>query len=496
MSLLTALQQAYWQRFAPLLRQNSREAPCCQQAVLRQLLRQGRSTLFGKDHHFAGISTHNQFCQAVPLRSYEELQPYLDRILEGWPSVLWPGRPRYLGKTSGTTGTPKYLPVTGEGIGQTQMAARYLLANLSLRLEDPGFMGSKVLHLSDPHLFEQKAGFLCGSISAIKSRHIPFWAAPFSLPGKPINRVADPSERLRQTISSLQGERLHMAVGLPIWWARFLEAFEQQTGKRFGRQFPRFRVLFVTGMNYGPYRDFFSAHMGKDFQIMENYSATEGNFAFQDRLSERGMLLLANQGVFYEFIPLGEVGSSRPRRLLLPELQAGEKYVPAVSTVNGLWAYKMNDVVEIVSVHPFRLLVCGRLKDLFSPFGEHLLPLEAETAITEACRRTGNILKNFVVTPVFFDGGRPGHRWWIALEGPFREQETFCHVLNEALCRLNTNYKDLSQSGAIALPLVEQVPERLFLHLAPRRQEPLSLQWKQSRFCEDPALIARLEGYR
>ena len=482
MSLTSLLQHAYLDRYKKQMVRNSDAATVCQKPTFEGLIRRGMNTVFGIEHGFDKIQTYEQFCLKVPVRSYEAFVPYIERILNREANVLWQGLPAYFSKTSGTTGSPKYLPVTQEFIRSTQNSAKYMLANYGLQTSNTHFLDKKVLHISDPHVFENRNGFLCAAISAIKSHQIPSWAKKFSLPGDKINAIADPEQRLAETIHSIKNSDLRLAVGLPIWLVNFLCEFEKITAKKFKECFPNFQALFVTGMNYEPYQKLLRLHLGNTFHLLENYTATEANFAYQDRLDRRGMQLICNQGIFYEFILLSEANRQNPNRCFLRDVKVGEKYIMVVSTNSGLWAYRMTDIIEFVSIDPYRLMVRGRLDDIFSPFGEHMLPAEAEHAVAKACEQTGSIIKDFVVSSYFNSENRPGHKWYIEFPDNTYAVENFSAVLNETLCRCNTNYNDLIRSKAILLPLIIPVRTDFFKDLYKQEHKHCSTQTKVSRF--------------
>jgi phenylacetate-coenzyme A ligase PaaK-like adenylate-forming protein len=481
------LQYYYFKRYSKLVFENRHHAVACQNRVFTELIKKAATTSFGQEHRFDSITCYKDFKQRVPIRDYEDFKPYIQRIFDGESSVLGQGKPSFFGKSSGTTDAPKYLPVTDDFIKSTQFAAKYMLCNLILVLNQADFIGHKVFYLTDQQDFELVKGFKCGAISEIKASLMPWWAAYFALPPKGINRIKDPVEKLNAVIDTLSENDIRLMVGLPVWLAHFLKEFEKRRQNAFKMLFPNVKVLFVSGMNYEPYAALLKQHLGDDVLIMENYSATEGNIAYQAVPNTKGMELICNQGLFYEFVPLEEIDKKEPTRLQLKEVQLRQPYVLIVSGNNGLWAYKMNDIVEFVSIEPYRLLVSGRLKDIFSPFGEHILPIQAEQAMAATCQETGNILTDFMIIPDF---NAPTYRYkcFIELNNLLPETNAFAAILHKNLCLNNSYYADLVRTQAMTLPEIIPVRKNFFYEFLQQKHKRIVAQQKMVHLVHDATI--------
>ncbi len=491
MSLLSFIQYSYFRRYQKLVNENRHQADKCQQNIFQQLIDSAKNTSFGKEHHFEKIKTHADFVKLVPVREYEEIKPYIEKILLREKSALWPGLPSFFSKTSGTSDDPKYLPVTNEFLRCTQFAAKYMLCNLSAMADYRKFLGKEFFYLTDQQNFEEVNGFRCGAISSIKSFYMPGWASRFSVPKKEINNIADPAKKIDAIIESIQHCDIRTAVALPVYLSHFLKQFEVRTGNKFKTIFPNFNVLFLSGMNYEPYESFLRQHLGNDIIIMENYSATEGNFAYQAVPGKKGMELICNQGVFYEFIPIGDTDKEHPLRLPLNEVEKGRLYNIVISANNGLWAYKMNDIVEFISTEPYRLVANGRLKDIFSPFGEHMLPLQAEQAIAETCMQTHQTLTNFIMIPDFsFESYR--YKCYAEFESEMNDSFVFSTLLHKQLCKNNSNYHDLVKTGAVTIPKLIPLKKNSFEILT--GTSDYYAQQKMTHLISDKNIIAKLES--
>ncbi len=491
MSLLSFIQYNYFRRYQKLVNENRHQADKCQQNIFHHLISSAKNTVFGKEHQFEKIKTHDDFTKLVPVRGYEEIKPYIQKILLHEESVLWPGLPLFFSKTSGTSDNPKYLPVTNEFLRSTQFAAKYMLCNLSAMADYRKFLGKEFFYLTDQQNFEEVNGFRCGAISSIKSFYMPGWASDFSVPKKEINNIADPAKKIDAIIESIQHYDIRTAVALPVYLSHFLKQLEVRAGNKFKNIFPNFNVLFLSGMNYEPYESLLRQHLGNDIIIMENYSATEGNFAYQVFPGKKGMELICNQGVFYEFIPIGDADKEYPLRLPLHAVEKGRAYNIIISANNGLWAYKMNDIVEFISTEPYRLVVNGRLKDIFSPFGEHMLPLQAGQAIAETCRQTHQTLTDFIMIPDFsFKSYR--YKCYAEFESEMNDSFAFSNILHKQLCKNNSNYHDLVKTGAVTMPKLIPVKKNFFEILT--GTSSYYAQQKMTHLVSDKSIIAKLES--
>ena len=491
MSLLSFIQYQYFRRYSKLVFTNRCHARKSQEDVFQHIISRAKNTSFGKEHGFERIKTYQDFIKLVPVREYEDLKPYIQEIFKGKESVLWPGSPSFFAKTSGTSDDPKYLPVTDDFLRSTQYAARYMLCNLSQQASHKTFLGNRFFYLTDQQNFEDVHGFRCGATSSIKSFYMPRWASYFSLPAIKINNIISPRKKIDAIIDNTQNYDIKTAVALPVYLSHFLKQFELRTGNKFKSVFPNFRVLFLSGMNYEPYESLLRQHLGNDILIMENYSATEGNFAYQTVPRKKGMELICNQGVFYEFMPVGDIDKEHPLRLSLSEVEKGRLYNIVISTNNGLWAYKMNDIVEFISTEPYRLIVNGRLKDIFSPFGEHMLPVQAEQAIAETCRQTRQTLTDFVVVPDFnFKSYR--YKCYAQFETQINDCSHFENILHKQLCKNNSNYDDLAETGAVTMPKLIPVKKNFFQELM--GSSNYYAQQKTTHLISDKIIIAKLES--
>ncbi|HYJ62809.1 MAG TPA: GH3 auxin-responsive promoter family protein, partial [Parafilimonas sp.] len=457
------------------------------------LIAAAKNTAFGKEHAFNTINCYDDFKQKVPLRSYDDFKIYIEKIFNREANVLWTGLPSFFAKSSGTSGNPKLLPVTNDFLHSTQMAALYMLCNLSRQLNSTSFMNGKVLTLADQQDLEEINGFLCGAISSIKMYNKPAFTKWFSFPNNKIKNIEGAAEKIKYIIQNVQGRNIKTIVALPVYLSYFLQQFELQTKQKFKDAFPNFNVAFLSGMNYEPYENLLRNHLGEDVLLMENYSATEGNFAYQVQPNIKGMELISNNGIFYEFVELKNIHQQNAERLPLKDVKESTPYSIVISANNGIWAYVMNDIVEFVSTQPYKLIVKGRLNDIFSPFGEHMLPIQAEQAIAETCKQTHQTLIDFCIVPDF-NHFPFRYKCYASFEHVIDNVSAFEKLLHQQLSLHNSYYDDLAKTGAITYPEILCVPHNFFISLNASKSGIIQAQQKTNHLVSNKEKIEKLEN--
>lgn len=492
MSFFSYIQYQYLKKYSGLINANRHHAVKCQQETFKLLINAAKNTAFAKEHAFNSINSYEDFKNRVPLRSYNDYKPYIQRILNRETNVLCKGFPSFFAKSSGTSGETKLLPVTNDFLHSTQMAALYMLSNLSQHLGNALFIGSKVLTLGDQQELEEINGFLFGAISSIKMFNKPSFANWFSFPNDDIKNIHGANEKIKYIIQKIQGYDIQMIVALPVYLSHFLQQFQHQTRHKFKDIFPNFSVVFLSGMNYEPYEISLRNHLGNDVLLMENYSASEGNFAYQVQPNTKGMELICNQGIFYEFVELENIHNKNAKRISLKDVQPSKLYSIIISANNGLWAYAMNDIVEFVSTQPYRLIIKGRLNDIFSPFGEHMLPIQAEQSIAETCKQTNQTIIDFLIVPDF-DHAPFRYKCYAAFQNQIRDFLSFSIILHQQLALHNSYYNDLAKLGALTYPELIPVHYNFFSSLFADENNNLIAQQKPKHLISDKSLITKIE---
>ena len=442
-----------------------------QEQVFGSLLEKGKNTAYGRDHGFRNITNSAQFREQVPVVSYEDLLPYLDRLLKGEKNVLWPGRIDHLAKSSGTTGSKsKILPVSPEGLrschyqGGRDMLALYFRRNPASKI----FSGKNLsIGGSQESSFSGRNNkFYLGNISAIVMKNLPFWAQLGRTPELRIALMNDWEKKVEEITKIAPQQKITSLAGSPMWMLLLLQNIQNKLGIEYLQEiWPGLEVFFHGSVSFSPYKPLFEQlDRDNNLHYLEIYNATEGFFGMQDQAEDNSLLLMLNYGIFYEFIPEENFDDENPEVIPLSEVKTDKKYSLVISTNSGLWRYKIGDTIKFTSVDPYRFLICGRTRHGINIFGEDLFTEHGEKALAVAAKKTGAILQNFTAAPSFYGKGEKGfHEWLIEFQKAPSDLQKFTHILDEELCNLNEDYRaKRKQDTAIGKPLVREVPAGTF----------------------------------
>lgn len=414
--------------------------------LMKSLVQQASSTLFGKDHNFSEINDYEQFKQNIPIHDYEGLKSYVEKVVAGESDILWPDKPLYFAKTSGTTSGVKYIPISKESIGFHINGARDALLSYVHETGNSSFLDKKLIFLSGSPEMTMKHGIHVGRLSGIVNHHVPDYLRSNQLPSYDTNCMDDWEAKLDKIIDETLPENMSLISGIPPWVQMYFDRIQARTGKKIKDVFPDFSVFVYGGVNFEPYRAKLFESIGKKVDSIETYPASEGFIAYQDSQKAEGLLLLLNSGVFYEFIPAEDYFKPNPRRLHIGEVELGVNYALIMNTNAGLWGYSIGDTVKFVSLDPYRIVVSGRIKHFISAFGEHVIGEEVEKAMQYAMQKHPEVeLVEFTVAPQVTppEGGLPYHEWLVEFAKAPNNLEAFAHDLDEKLTQLNVYYDDL-----------------------------------------------------
>ena len=425
-----------------------------QEKVFKKLIKQAAKTTFGKEHHFSTISSYSDFKKQVPVRDYEELKDYIQLILEGKSDVLWKGKPLYFAKTSGTTSGAKYIPLTKESLPFHIKAARNALLLYIAETGNANFVNSKLIFLQGSPIIDDQNGIKTGRLSGIVAHYVPNYLQSNRLPSWETNCIEDWETKVNAIVEETVEEDMALISGIPSWVQMYFEKLIAKTGKSISELYPNFNLFVYGGVNYEPYRNKFEKLIGKRVDSIELFPASEGFFAYQDKQNEKGMLLLLNGGIFYEFIKADDFYTEHPERISIADVELGINYVLIISTNAGLWAYNIGDTVEFTSIKPYRIIVTGRIKHFISAFGEHVIAKEVEQALNEATKGTSVSVNEFTVAPQTNpQKGLPYHEWFIEFETAPENLEKFVEIIETSMLEQNSYYFDLIE-GKILRSLV------------------------------------------
>ena len=425
-----------------------------QNRLLLSLISQAKNTKFGKDHNFSEISNYSDWKKNIPVRDYEELKIYVQQIIEGEKDVLWPGKPLYFCKTSGTTSGTKYIPISKESMPHHITAARDAILNYIAETKNTSIVNGKMIFLQGSPELSKTGDILTGRLSGIVAHHTPSYLKKNQLPSYETNCIEDWENKVDTILEETLNENMSLISGIPPWVQMYFEKLQNRTGKLIKDIFPKFDLFIYGGVNYEPYRQTFEKLIGKKVDGIELYPASEGFIAYQDSQTEKGMLLCVNHGIFYEFIPSEEFFNKNPTRISLADVEIGVNYVIILNTDAGLWGYNIGDTIKFVSIDPYRIVVSGRIKHFTSAFGEHVIAEEVEKSLQETITKIPAQVNEFHVAPqVKPESGLPYHQWLIEFEKEPENMADFSELIDNTLQKHNSYYKDLI-SGGILKPLL------------------------------------------
>ena len=444
-------------------KKNMENAVQDQQAILNNLLKIGRLTTFGKDHNFNNVNTYNEFSKAVPVRDYEQIKDYIQQIKDGKQNVLWKGKPIYLAKTSGTTSGVKYIPITKDSIPNHINTARNALLCYMAETGNTSFANGKMIFLSGSPELERIGDIPTGRLSGIVNHHVPKYLRANQLPSYETNCIEDWETKLDKIVEETIAKDMTLISGIPPWVQMYFDRLTEKSKKKIADLFPNFSVMVQGGVNFEPYKAKLFETIGKKIDCIELFPASEGFFAFQDSQKEEGLLLNTNSGIFFEFIPAGEIFNENPTRLALQDVKVGENYALIINSNAGLWGYNLGDTVKFVSTNPYRLVVSGRTKHFISAFGEHVIGEEVEYALLKAANEENINITEFTVAPNIAQGkGQSYHEWFIEFENHPSNLASFIAKVDANLRAKNVYYDDLIAGNILQQLQIKQVQKNGF----------------------------------
>lgn len=467
-----------------------------QRQVFENLVAEAKNTTFGKDHGFASIHSYEDFRKQVPVRDYEGLTGYIEQVKAGKEDILWPGLPLYFAKTSGTTTGTKYIPISKASIGTHISSARDALLSYVHETGNSRFLDGKMIFLSGSPEMTQTNGIYTGRLSGIVNHHVPAYLRSNQMPSYKTNCIEDWEYKLERIIDETIKARMTLISGIPPWVQMYFDRIKERSGKAIKDVFPDFSLFVHGGVNFEPYAEKLYDTIGKKIDTIETYPASEGFIAFQDSQIEEGLLLLLNNGMFYEFIPTEEYFNENPTRLSIEEVELGKNYAVILNTNAGLWGYSIGDTVKFVSKKPYRIVVTGRIKHFISAFGEHVIGEEVEKAMQVAQQKfpQAKVVEFTVAPQVTPVDGLPYHEWLVEFDNKPEDLEGFANALDQALRELNIYYDDLITGSILTRLKVTGVKKDGFRNYM-KSQGKLGGQNKVPRLSNDRKIVDGMKGF-
>ena len=468
-----------------------------QEQVFSQLIQKAVGTIFGSDHGFNAITSHSDFVERVPIRDYEELKPYVEQVVAGKENILWPGKPIYFAKTSGTTSGAKYIPITKTAIKHQVEASRNAILNYINETGNSDFVDGKMIFLQGSPELHEKNGIQLGRLSGISAHYVPNYLQKNRLPSWETNCIEDWETKVNTIVDETVNEDMTVIAGIPSWVQMYFDRLHAKSGKKVGELFENFQLFIYGGVNYEPYRAKFEGLIGRKVDSIELFPASEGFFAYQDSQKGKGMLLLLNSGIFYEFVKADKFFEDKPKRITIKDVEVGVNYVMIISTDAGLWAYNLGDTVQFVSLKPYKIIVSGRIKHFISAFGEHVIAKEVEEAMQQAIEGTDASINEFTVAPqITPKGGQlPYHEWLIEFEKEPSDLLKFIEILDTSLQKQNSYYFDLIDGKILQTLKVTSIKDGGFKDYM-KSIGKLGGQNKVQRLSNDRSVADRLFRYK
>jgi hypothetical protein len=474
------------------------EAPLVQRKQLTKLLSAAAGTEYGRKFDFSSIRSYEQFAERVPLSSYDDLKPYISRMINGESNILWPSLVKWFAKSSGTTNDKsKFLPVTKEILHHCHYQGGFDCLAMYLR------------NTTDSHFFSKKSLILGGShspsplnneahqgdLSAVMIENLPSLANMLRVPSRKIVLMDEWESKIKAIVEGTCHRDIVSLSGVPSWMLVLIKAVMRHCGATtLDEVWPNLEVFFHGGISFEPYRDTYKELIKSPrMHYMETYNASEGFFALQDDPFNHSMLIMPDYGIFYEFIPFAEEGSEQPVAVPLSEVKKDSNYAVVITTCGGLWRYRLGDTIRFTSVNPYKFVITGRTKNYINAFGEELMVDNADKAIAETCRITGATVKEFTAAPLFLLGDAKGrHQWFIEFEKQPESIKIFSSVLDESLKELNSDYEAKRYKEISLQPPEIIVAREGSFYEWMRRNDKLGGQHKVPRLFNDRSFIEAL----
>jgi hypothetical protein len=448
-----------------------------QDEMLKRLLHTAQPTEIGQQYDFDDIINYDDFRNRVPIHTYEDFFPYIERLMRGEQNILWPTPIKWFSKSSGTTNArSKFIPVSQEALEDCHFkGGKDMLSLYVNNYPETKIFTGKGLALGgslQSNNFDPTNSSRFGDVSAVIMQNLPMWAQLIRTPSLEVALLNDWEEKIVKLAEETIPENVTSISGVPTWTVLLLQHILNKEQKSILEVWPNLEVFFHGAVAFQPYRKLFKSLIPSDqMRYWETYNASEGFFGIQDKIDSDEMLLMLDYGIFYEFLPVEDSERSDAKAIGLDEVEIGKNYAMIISTNAGLWRYNIGDTIKFTSKSPYRIKISGRTKHFINAFGEEIIIENAETAITRACEMTGAVIDNFTAAPIYLDKGkRGGHEWLIEFKVQPRSMDEFAGVLDETLRKINSDY-DAKRAHDLALvaPKVHSVKEGTFYNWMKKR---------------------------
>lgn len=468
--------------------------------VWQDLLAAGQYTEFGRSYGFSAIQSLQEYKQIVPIHEYDDLKPFIERMMRGEEHVLWNTPVAWFAKSSGTTSDKsKFIPVSDESLKENHYrASKDVLSFYYASHPNSELLTGKGLVIGGSHQINAlNEEVRYGDLSAVILQNSPFWSNWLRTPDLSIALMNEWESKIEKLAQSTIHENVTSMAGVPTWLIVLLKRILEITGKSCIKEvWPKLELYMHGGVSFVPYKEQFEKLIGAPVNYLEMYNASEGFFAAQDDVTKEGMLLMCDHGIFFEFLPVSEYGKEKPQTIQLDQVEIGKNYAPVITTNGGLWRYLLGDTIQFTSLHPFRIKVSGRLKHYINAFGEEVIVDNTDKAIATASARTGAVVNDYTAGPIYFsDAGNGAHEWLIEFEKAPASIDQFTRELDAALQSINSDYEAKRHKDiALRLPQVKAVEKNTFNNWLSSKGK-LGGQHKVPRLSNDRKFIEEIKAF-
>ena len=465
-----------------------------QREVLQDIVTSAQYTEFGKKYNFSKLFSIRAFKKAVPIHDYNDMKPYIKRIMHGEQNVLWNTPVTWFAKSSGTTSDKsKFIPVTDESLQDCHFKAAKDVLTLYYNFNpDSDLLTGKGLVIGGSHTIHQvNEEVHFGDLSAVLLQNTPFWGSWIKTPELSIALMDEWEDKIEKLALSTIKENVTSISGVPTWTLVLFKKILEKTGKScIADVWPSLELYMHGGVSFKPYREQFNRLVGKKIHYLEMYNASEGFFAAQESPEDEGLLLFVDHGIFMEFMPVEEYGKKHPHTIGLRKVELGKNYALVISTNGGLWRYLLGDTIRFTSLRPYKVVVSGRVKHFINAFGEEVIVDNTDLAISVASEKCDAIVNDYTAAPVYFsDNSNGAHEWLIEFEKEPADIHQFTVELDSALQRANSDYEAKRYKDiALSLPVLRILKKGSFNNWLKSRGK-LGGQHKVPRLCNERMYI-------
>ncbi len=478
----------------------SRHPVAVQREVLQDLVTSAQYTEFGKKYRFSKLFTLKEFKKNVPIHEYEDIKPYIERMMNGEENILWNTPINWFAKSSGTTSDKsKFIPISDESLQDNHFqASKDVLSYYYKNFPSSNLLTGKSLVVGGSHQISKlNDDIQYGDLSAVLMQNSPFWGQWLRTPELSIALMDEWESKIEKLAKITAEENVTSLAGVPTWTLILLKRILEITGKNTIKEvWPNLELYINGGVSFVPYRDQFDKIIGEKINYLEIYNASEGFFAGQQNPDEEGMLLFTEHGVFYEFMPVDEYQKPHPQTIGLKDVEIDKNYALVISTTGGLWRYLIGDTIKFISLNPYKIKVGGRLKHYINAFGEEVIVDNSDSAIAIASEKTNAVVNDYTAGPVYFSENKNGgHEWMVEFEKAPNDFQQFIIELDNALKNCNSDYEAKRYKDiALRIPIVHALPKGTFSNWL-KSKGKLGGQHKVPRLCNDRKMIEEIQAY-